>query len=95
MLVKWENNDPEVRALWQKMNNWVYAGFDETYKMMGVGFDKIYYESNTYLEGKKKVEEGLRRVSSSARMITLFGLTSPTRVSTRNSCSVLTELLFI
>ena len=54
MLVKWENNDPEVRALWEKMNNWVYAGFDETYKMMGVGFDKIYYESNTYLEGKKK-----------------------------------------
>ena len=61
MLVKWENNDPEVRALWEKMNNWVYAGFDETYKMMGVGFDKIYYESNTYLEGKKKVEEGLKK----------------------------------
>ena len=53
--------DPEVRALWQKMNNWVYAGFDETYKMMGVSFDKIYYESNTYLEGKKKVEEGLEK----------------------------------
>ena len=61
MLVKWEHGDPEVRALWQKMNNWVYAGFDETYKMMGVGFDKIYYESNTYLEGKKKVEEGLEK----------------------------------
>ena len=61
MLVKWENNDPEVRALWQKMNSWVYAGFDETYKMMGVGFDKRYYESNTYLEGKKKVEEGLEK----------------------------------
>ena len=61
MLVKWENNDPEVRALWEKMNNWVYVGFDETYKMMGVGFDKIYYESNTYLEGKKKVEEGLEK----------------------------------
>lgn len=61
MLVKWENNDPEVRALWEKMNNWVYAGFDETYKMMGVSFDKIYYESNTYLEGKKKVEEGLEK----------------------------------
>ncbi|HEY9544019.1 arginine--tRNA ligase, partial [Prevotella sp.] len=59
MLVKWENNDPEVRALWTKMNDWVYAGFDETYKALGVGFDKIYYESNTYLEGKKKVEEGL------------------------------------
>ena len=61
MLVKWENNDPEVRALWEKLNNWVFAGFDETYKMMGVGFDKIYYESNTYLEGKKKVEEGLEK----------------------------------
>ena len=59
MLVKWEQNDPEVRALWKKMNEWVYAGFDETYKMMGVGFDKIYYESETYLEGKEKVEEGL------------------------------------
>ena len=61
MLVKWENNDPEVRALWRKMNSWVYAGFDETYKALGVSFDKIYYESNTYLEGKKKVEEGLRK----------------------------------
>ena len=61
MLVKWENNDPEVRALWQKMNNWVYAGFDETYKALGVAFDKIYYESNTYLEGKKKVEAGLEK----------------------------------
>ena len=59
MLVKWEAGDPEVRALWQKMNDWVYAGFDETYRMMGVSFDKIYYESNTYLEGKKKVLEGL------------------------------------
>ena len=59
MLVKWEQNDPEVRALWKKMNDWVYAGFDETYKALGVGFDKIYYESNTYLVGKKKVEEGL------------------------------------
>jgi arginyl-tRNA synthetase len=61
MLVKWEHNDPEVRALWSKMNSWVYAGFDETYKAMGVGFDKIYYESNTYLVGKKKVEEGLAK----------------------------------
>ncbi|MBU3814916.1 MAG: arginine--tRNA ligase, partial [Candidatus Bacteroides intestinipullorum] len=59
MLVKWEAGDPEVRALWKKMNDWVYAGFDETYRMMGVSFDKIYYESNTYLEGKKKVLEGL------------------------------------
>ena len=58
MLLKWEQNDPEVRALWKKMNDWVYAGFDETYKMMGVSFDTIYYESNTYLEGKKEVERG-------------------------------------
>ena len=61
MLVKWEQNDPEVRALWRKMNEWVYAGFDETYKALGVSFDKIYYESNTYLEGKEKVEEGLEK----------------------------------
>ena len=61
MLVKWEANDPEIRALWEKMNNWVYAGFNETYKALGVGFDKIYYESNTYLVGKKKVEEGLAK----------------------------------
>ena len=59
MLVKWEQNDPEVRALWQRMNSWVYAGFDETYKALGVSFDKIYYESQTYLEGKEKVMEGL------------------------------------
>ena len=61
MLVKWEANDPEIRGLWEMMNNWVYAGFDETYKAMGVGFDKIYYESSTYLAGKKKVEEGLEK----------------------------------
>ena len=61
MLVKWEQNDPEVRALWHKMNEWVYEGFDETYKALGVSFDKIYYESNTYLEGKEKVEEGLKK----------------------------------
>lgn len=61
MLVKWEQNDPEVRNLWKKMNDWVYAGFDETYKALGVGFDKIYYESDTYLEGKDKVEEGLEK----------------------------------
>ena len=61
MLVKWEQNDPEVRALWEKMNSWVYAGFDETYKALGVGFDKIYYESQTYLKGKAKVEEGLEK----------------------------------
>lgn len=61
MLVKWEQGDPEVRALWKKMNSWVYAGFDETYKALGVSFDKIYYESNTYLVGKKKVEEGLEK----------------------------------
>lgn len=61
MLVKWEQGDKEVRALWEKMNSWVYAGFDETYQALGVSFDKIYYESNTYLEGKKKVEEGLAK----------------------------------
>ena len=61
MLVKWEQGDKEVRALWEKMNNWVYAGFDETYKNLGVGFDKIYYESQTYLKGKAKVEEGLAK----------------------------------
>ena len=61
MLVKWEQNDPEVRALWEKMNSWVYAGFDETYQKMGVSFDKIYYESQTYLKGKAKVEEGLEK----------------------------------
>ena len=61
MLVKWEQNDPEVRALWKKMNDWVYAGFDETYKALGVAFDKIYYESQTYLKGKAKVEEGLAK----------------------------------
>jgi len=61
MLVKWEQGDKEVRALWKMMNDWVYEGFDETYKMMGVGFDKIYYESDTYLEGKAKVEEGLKK----------------------------------
>ena len=60
MLLKWEQGDKEVRELWEKMNSWVYAGFDETYKMMGVSFDKIYYESNTYLEGKKEVERGLQ-----------------------------------
>ena len=61
MLKKWEDGDPEVRALWKKMNSWVYAGFDETYKRLGVSFDKMYYESNTYLEGKKKVLEGLEK----------------------------------
>ncbi len=61
MLVKWEANDPEIRGLWEMMNNWVYAGFDETYKALGVGFAKIYYESSTYLAGKKKVEEGLEK----------------------------------
>ena len=61
MLVKWEANDPEIRALWENDEHWAYAGFDETYKALGVGFDKIYYESSTYLAGKKKVEEGLAK----------------------------------
>jgi arginyl-tRNA synthetase len=61
MLIKWEAGDPEVRGLWEMMNEWVYAGFNETYKKLGVSFDKIYYESNTYLEGKDKVMEGLEK----------------------------------
>ena len=61
MLVKWENNDPEIRSLWEKMNSWVYAGFNETYKALGVSFDKIYYESQTYLVGKAEVEKGLEQ----------------------------------
>lgn len=61
MLLRWEQNDPEIRALWSKMNDWVYAGFEETYRRMGVSFDRIYYESDTYLEGKSKVEEGLEK----------------------------------
>ena len=61
MLVKWEQGDAAVRALWERMNSWVYAGFDETYQKMGVSFDKIYYESQTYLKGKAKVEEGLQK----------------------------------
>ena len=61
MLRRWEQKDPEIRSLWEMMNNWVYAGFDETYKRLGVDFDKIYYESNTYLEGKDKVLEGLEK----------------------------------
>ena len=69
MLRKWEANDPEVRALWEKMNEWVYAGFDETYKRLGVDFDKIYYESETYLEGKEKVLEGLELISTRTQQI--------------------------
>lgn len=61
MLEKWEAADPEVRALWKKMNDWVYAGFGETYKRLGISFDKIYYESQTYLDGKAKVNEGLEK----------------------------------
>ncbi|MBQ7551076.1 MAG: arginine--tRNA ligase [Bacteroidales bacterium] len=61
MLLKWENNDPEIRALWNQMNNWVYAGFDQTYKQLGIEFHKIYYESQTYLLGKKLVDEGLKK----------------------------------
>ena len=75
MLVKWEAGDPEVRGLWEMMNNWVYAGFDETYKKMGVSFDKIYYESNTYLEGKEKVMEGLEKVSSTRKKTVPYGPT--------------------
>ena len=81
MLVKWEQNDPEVRALWEKMNNWVYAGFDETYKKLGVSFDKIYYESQTYLKRKD-----LPRVSLSVMRIILSGQTLPTRASIKSCC---------
>ena len=96
MLVKWEQNDPEVRALWEKMNNWVYAGFDETYKKMGVSFDKIYYESQTYLKGKAKVERKvLPRDFSSVTTITPSGQTSPTRDWIRNCCSAPMEPAFI
>ena len=77
MLVKWEANDPEVRALWKKMNDWVYVGFDETYRMMGVTFDKIYYESETYLEGKeRRLWKAWRKVSSTAKKTVPYGPTS-------------------
>jgi len=75
MLLAWENNDPEVRRLWETMNAWVYAGFDVTYKKLGVEFDKIYYESQTYLEGKEKVEEGLANGVSTERKMVLYGPT--------------------
>lgn len=90
MLVKWEAGDPEVRALWEKMNNWVYAGFDETYKALGVGFDKIYYEEQYLLGRKKKVEEGLEKgLFHPQSRTTPSGQISPTRDSTRNSfCAV-------
>ena len=91
MLVKWENNDPEVRALWKKMNEWVYAGFDQTYKMMGVSFDKIYYESDTYLEGKEKVEKDWRKASSTEGTTARYGQTSQEKASTRNCCYAPTE----
>lgn len=90
MLVKWEHGDKDIRALWQKMNSWVYAGFDETYRALGVSFDKIYYESNTYLEGKKKLWKVLRRVSSTAARTAACGPTSDRRDSTRNCCCALT-----
>ena len=96
MLRKWEANDPEVRGLWEKMNNWVYAGFDETYAQMGVGFDKIYYESQTYLEGKEKVMEGLEKGFFFRKEAnSLYGLTLLLKVSTTSSCSVATVLRYI
>ena len=79
MLLKWEQNDPEIRSLWQMMNEWVYAGFDETYKRLGVDFDKIYYESNTYLEGKEKVVNEILQVAKDSTSFILFdyrGLTA-------------------
>lgn len=94
MLVKWEQNDPEVRALWEKMNSWVYAGFDETYKALGVGFDKIYYESQTYLKGKAKVEEGLEKGLFFRKDDNSVWADLSDEVSTRNCCSVQTVLRF-
>ena len=73
LLIKWENRDPEVRKLWKLMNNWVYDGFDKTYKTLGVNFDKIYYESETYLYGKKEVEKGLNKNIFFQKKIILFG----------------------
>ena len=95
MLVKWENNDPEIRALWAKMNEWVYAGFNETYKALGVSFDKIYYESNTYLRVRKRWMKVLQRASSIVVQTTQFGLTSQTKVLTRSCFSVQTAHPFI
>lgn len=95
MLVKWEANDPEVRALWTKMNNWVYEGFDETYRKMGVSFDKIYYESNTYLEGKEKVMEGLEKGFFYKKKMVPYGLTLLLKVWIISCYYVLTGLLFI
>ena len=88
MLRRWEAGDPEVRALWEKMNNWVYAGFDETYRRMGVSFDKIYYESDTYLVGRDTVLEGLEKGLFTARRTTACGPTSrPTAWTTSCCCA--------
>ncbi len=88
MLRKWEDGDADVRALWSKMNEWVYAGFDETYKRMGVGFDKIYYESQTYLDGKAKGARRTRKkVFSIAARTARYGLTCARMVSTKSCCS--------
>lgn len=87
MLRRWEAGDEEVRALWRTMNGWVYAGFDETYKRLGVDFDKIYYESQTYLIGKKEVEEGLVKAFSTAATMARCGSTLLLMVWTKNCCS--------
>ena len=92
MLVKWEQGDKDVRDLWQKMNSWVYAGFDETYKNLGVGFDKIYYGLTPTSKARQRWKKDWRRDSLSATRTTACGLTSPTRDSTRSCCSVLTAL---
>ncbi len=84
MLRGWEQGDPEVRALWKMMNDWVYAGFDETYRRLGVDFDKIYYESDTYLEGKELVLKGLEEGRCTAGRMVPYGPTSLPKVSTIN-----------
>ena len=94
MLVRWEQGDEEVRALWKKMNDWVYQGFDETYKAMGVGFDKIYYESEPTSKARPKWKKDWPKDCSSASPMAVFGPTLATRDSTKNYCLGPTEQAF-
>ena len=89
MLRRWEDGDEEIRSLWSMMNSWVYAGFDETYKRMGVSFDEIYYESETYLLGKEEVLRGLKEGKFVQDLTARYGLTSQTKVLTARSSSAL------
>lgn len=95
MLRKWEANDPEVRQLWEMMNQWVYDGFDVTYKRLGVSFEKIYYESQTYLLGKSLVQEGLEKACCIAVTIIRFGAICAMKALMKNCCSVAMEPRFI